>query len=304
MINELLLQTDQTGCYDELGQVINCLNTGQDGATKQAHHREDLLRFHVRDDVVQDQWTGLLWHIDANLAEFPLTWEEAFAFIQKINASRLSGVDGWRLPSKKELFSLLSYQYINPALPKGHPFKNIFNGYYWTRTESARLMNQAWYVHLGGGKVYRGMKHGSYMVWPVFGQFEDQPCAGNRFVASGNSMYDRFTNRYWYGNHLDDGATTWKDAIRAIEKLNEAPETGRFPWRLPNIRELESLVDDRNHSPAFADGFLLNTVREGYWSSTTSLYEPRYAWVLYARDGAIGVGFKSNADFDVLAVHG
>ncbi|MBI5591292.1 MAG: DUF1566 domain-containing protein [Deltaproteobacteria bacterium] len=305
MTNELLLETDQTGCFDESGRAINCHNSGQDGAVKQDRRIEGPDRFRVTGDIVQDNLTGLFWHINANLPEFPLTWKEAFEFIQEMNTFRLSGINEWRLPARKELFSLVSHQFVNPSLPKSHPFINVFNGYYWTRTESARLLNQAWYVHLGGGKVYRGMKHGSYMVWAVSGQFADHHFMENRFIAHGDSLYDRITCRYWYaGDKLNDGAITWKDAIRAVEKLNATREVGHGPWRLPNIRELDSLVDDRNHSPAFADGFFINKEQDGYWSSTTSLYEPRYAWVLYALDGAIGVGYKPNVDFYVLAVRG
>ena len=304
-INELLLETDQAGCFDESGKAMDCRGTGQDGAVKQARRMDGPDRFGVTDDAVQDKLTGLVWHINANLSEFPLTWMEAFEFIRRINASRLSGVNAWRLPARKELFSLLSHQFINPSLPEGHPFYNVFHGYYWTRTESARLLNQAWDVHLGGGKVYRGMKHGSYMVWPVSGRFAGHCSMENRFIADGDSVYDRITCRYWYaGNKLNDGAITWKEALLAVEKLNETHDTGHGPWRLPNIRELESLVDDKKHSPAFADGFFINIVKDGYWSSTTSMYEPRYAWVLYPLDGAIGVGFKPNADFYVSAVRG
>jgi hypothetical protein len=305
MANELLLETDQTDCFDDSGKAINCHDSGQDGAVKRTRRNIGSDRFCVMGDIVQDKLTGLFWHINANLPEFPLTWKEAFEFIQEMNTSRLSGINEWRLPARKELFSLMSHQFVNPSLPKGHPFNHVFPVYYWTQTESARLLDQAWYVHLGGGKVYRGMKHGSYMVWPVSGQFVDPPFMKNRFIPYGDSVYDRATCRYWYaGNQLNDGATNWTDAIRAVEKLNETHEAGHGPWRLPNIRELESLVDDRNHSPAFADGFLMNTVQEGYWSSTTSVYEPRYAWVLYTRDGAIGVGFKPNMDFYALAVRG
>ena len=188
MGNELLLETDQTGCFDESGKAINCHNSGQDGAVKQARRIEGSDRFRVLDDIVQDKLTGLFWQMNANLAEFPLTWKEAFEFIQEINASRLSGINEWRLPARKELFSLVSHQFVNPSLPKCHPFKNVFHGYYWTRTESARLLNQAWYVHLGGGKVYRGMKHGSYMVWPVSGRFTDHSSMENRFIADGDSF--------------------------------------------------------------------------------------------------------------------
>ncbi len=303
MISELSLETDQTGCFDESGKVVNCHNSGQDGAVKQGRRIEEPDRFCVMNDIVQDKLTGLLWHINANLPEFPLTWKEAFEFIHEINTFRLSGINEWRLPARKELFSLLSHQFVNPSLPNGHPFYNVFHGYYWTRTESARLLNQAWYVHLGGGKVYHGMKHSSYMVWPVSGRFAGHPFMENRFITNGDSVYDRGTRRYWYaGSQLNDGAISWNEAIRTIEKLNETRQADHGPWRLPNIRELESLVDDKKHSPAFADGFFINIVKDGYWSSTTSLYEPRYAWVLYPLDGAIGVGYKPNADFYMLAV--
>jgi hypothetical protein len=303
VLNELSLETDQTGCFDESRKAIDGQNAGQDGSVKRVPRMEVPERFGVTNDLVQDNLTGLVWHINANLPEFPLTWKEAFEFIQEINDSRLSGINAWRLPARKELFSLLSHQFVNPALPKGRPFINVFNGYYWTRTESGRLPDQAWYVHLGGGKVYRGMKHGSYMVWPVSGRFVAHAFMENRFVACKDSYYDCVTRRHWYaGNQLNGGAISWKEAFRAVEKLNETPQADHGTWRLPNIRELESLVDDGNHSPAFADGFYINNVKDGYWSSTTSLYEPRYAWVLYPLDGAIGVGFKPNADFYVLAV--
>jgi hypothetical protein len=39
-INEVSLETDQTGCFDECGKAINCHHSGQDGAVKQARRSE------------------------------------------------------------------------------------------------------------------------------------------------------------------------------------------------------------------------------------------------------------------------
>ena len=77
---------------------------------------------------------------------------------------------------------------------------------------------------------------------------------------------------------------------------------GYDDWRLPNIRELESLIDITTHSPALANGCPSHSSGEGYWSATTSVYEPRYAWVLYTRDGAVGVGYKPKEDFYLSAI--
>jgi hypothetical protein len=68
------------------------------------------------------------------------------------------------------------------------------------------------------------------------------------------------------------------------------------------VRELESLVDVERHSPALAGAGLFQTLPEGCWTSTTSVYEPAYAWVIYLREGAVGVGFKPKAEFALWPV--
>jgi hypothetical protein len=84
------------------------------------------------------------------------------------------------------------------------------------------------------------------------------------------------------------------DGVKAINKK----ATGRHTdWRLPNIRELETLVDIHSHAPAVPPKHPFAGTAEGYWSSTTSVYEPSYAWVLYTLDGSVGVGFKAKANF-------
>jgi hypothetical protein len=125
-------------------------------------------RFYVEKKTVLDRYTGLMWSLDASLTEFPMTWSEAFDFVQNLNRETdIRSYENWRLPNRRELLSLVSHDRINPALPSNHPFENVFHGYYWSASTSARLPQQAWYIHLGGAKVYRGIKHASYMVWPV-----------------------------------------------------------------------------------------------------------------------------------------
>ena len=43
-------------------------------------------------------------------------------------------------------------------------------------------------------------------------------------------------------------------------------------------------------------------IRESYWSSTTSMFEPDWAWALYLEKGAVGVGQKSGRHFHVWPV--
>lgn len=298
-----LLKTDQVRCFDASGSRIPCGGTGQD-ADGRVDGMPSADRFHPRDGVVEDRLTGLLWLREGSPATFPLFWEEAFSFISQMNREKHAGIENWRLPTRRELFSLISHQRIDPALPAGHPFQNVFSGYYWTADACSRLPEEAWYAHLGGGRVYRGMKHGSCMVWPTAGPPLEEAPPENRFIPRDLTAVDRFTRRMWLKPLGGiEGLVTWQEALDAVRRLNVEKVAGHADWRLPNIRELESLVDLHRHSPALSPDHPFGPlVHEGLWSSTTSLYEPRYAWVLYPRDGAVGVGFKALSEFGLWVV--
>jgi hypothetical protein len=233
-----------------------------------------------------------------------MSWAEAFEYVDHLKRSNHCGIDHWRLPSRRELFSLISHRCVNPSLPEGHPFIDVFPGYYWTACPCRRLADQAWYIHLGGGRIYRGMKANSYMVWPVAGSQPDEKPPKNRFVANQErTVRDALTNRMWLSPPAAvQRSVSWENALAVIDALNARNAGGHVDWRLPNIRELESLVDLNRHSPALPAGYPFEDIAEGYCSSTTSAYETRYAWVLYPRDGAVGVGYKRLPDFCVWAV--
>ena len=233
---------------------------------------------------------------------FPYAWDEAADLVAEMNRSGWGARRDWRLPSRRELFSLLSHQHVNPALAQGHPFLNVFPGYYWTATTCARLPGQAWVIHLGGARVYRDMKHRACLVWPVAGPRREERISGPRFGSDGPSVQDLWTGLCWAP--AARAPLSWEDALHAAAALNSADHAGRRRWRLPNIRELESLLDLTRHSPALPAGHGFGFVPVGCWSATTSVYEPRYAWVLYPQDGAVGVGFKPGADFCAWAVSG
>jgi hypothetical protein len=316
--------------------VIPCLDTGQDGEVRAGMAWPEP-RFISYEDSVADNLTGLVWTRDANPCEFPLMWEEALGYVAQINREQRFGHRDWRLPNRKELFSLISHVRINPALPAGHPFTNIFPGYYWTSTTCVRLPREAWYVHLGGGRVFKGMKHGSYVVWPVrsgvtgliaiprsgqdscySGPGKVIPCSDSgqdgalqmgmpwpkpRFVEYQQTVLDKLTGLVWARlADLTFEPVDWESALKAIKTMNDHRLFGYSDWRLPNIRELESLIDAGSHSPALPHGYPFSKVRKFYWSSTTSTYDPRYAWVLYMEDGSLGVGYKPNASFFVWGV--
>ena len=327
------LQTGQSTCHDTFGREIPCQGSGQD-----AEFRKGIPwpspRFEIRGDVVLDNLTGLIWTQDANPAEFPWQWQEALDYISSLNDKKAFGYSDWRLPNRRELRSLMSHQTKKPALPAGHPFKNIFLGWYWTSTSAAINTAYAWYIHLEGARTFYGSKEQFFLVWPCRGKgslslsatgqtlcYETDghviPCTGTgqdaefrfgrkwpepRFEPVHDFVIDHLTGLCWLKNaDLTGGLTAWNEAIEAIAVLNLKAEE-KVRWRLPNINELESLVDCSMHSPALPAGHPFLNVQEGYWSSTTSSFETDWAWALYLTKGAIGVGQKRGVHFSVWAV--
>ena len=122
--------------------------------------------------------------------------------------------------------------------------------------------------------------------------------------------------------HDKDQAYVWADAIAVlIADLNSAPcFAGHCDWRLPNIKELQGIVNYENVGPAVSPAFNTGcvggaTVVTGsctasafYWSSTSSAdvpfsHGPSFAWGVVFNDGDT-VAVEKNDDVHVRAVRG
>lgn len=327
------LQTGQLTCYDAAGREISCSGSGQDGEFRRGVPWP-VPRFEQYGETVLDRLTGLIWARNANLAEFPVTWQEALDYISGMNLENAFGHADWRLPNRRELRSLMSHQTRKPALREGHPFQNVFSGWYWTSSTAAINTAYAWYIHLEGARMFYGNKEQFFLLWPVRGDaFGVLPATGQtechdaggqiipcedtgqdgefrfghpwpvpRFEVLGDIVVDHMTDLCWLRTaDLTGKPLTWAEALEAVVELNRNPKEPA-EWRLPNINELESLVDCSAHSPALPAGHPFRNVREGYWSSTTSMFEPDWAWALYLAKGAVGVGQKWGAHFSAWAV--
>jgi hypothetical protein len=78
------------------------------------------------------------------------------------------GYSGWRLPTAQELKALLDETQQAPALPKGHPFKNIIvSVFFWSKTKDSNLAGRVYVADLYRGKVDTQSKNNQYIAWPV-----------------------------------------------------------------------------------------------------------------------------------------
>ncbi|MGH8470818.1 MAG: DUF1566 domain-containing protein [Gammaproteobacteria bacterium] len=97
---------------------------------------------------------------------------------------------------------------------------------------------------------------------------------------------------------------TWENAFaQHVAGLNTAPcFAGQCDWRLPNVKELQSIVDYGRVNPSI-DPIFGPTAASFYWSSTTFAFFPALAWIVTFSGGSV---FNRNKDntLHVRAVRG
>jgi RHS repeat-associated protein len=308
-----LPDTGQTKCYQGVSPFaeIPCGGTGQDGA-----YNTNPMRFTVvgtNSDMVQDNNTGLIWQRYENAR--PYNWYEASGTYDATNnpssqnvcsSLNLGNSSDWRLPSKKELITILDYSIPNPgpAINMTY-FPNIESSLYWSSTTDAYNPNYAWPVYFSnggfGGGDYDLGTHFYKSAWYLnvrcvrSGQY-----TAHNFTDNGNgTVTDNTTGLIWQQD--DPGGLTWASALSYCEGL---PLGGHSDWRLPNIKELESITDDTRYNPAVDTVFFPNAHSSIYWSSTTYDGSSSDAWYIGFSYGYSSARDKNYYSFYVRCVSG
>jgi len=122
-----------------------------------------------------------------------------------------------------------------------------------------------------------------------------------RFTDNGNgTVTDNLTGLMWMknadaGNDCDGADTekqTWAEALASCAQCNTNTFAGYTDWRLPNVRELFSLIDFSQFVPALPSGYatyFTGVQSDRYWSSTTLADYTVHAWHVN-----LNVGFVVN----------
>jgi hypothetical protein len=104
--------------------------------------------------------------------------------------------------------------------------------------------------------------------------------------------------------HDKDNKYTWQNAQDVfIKELNDTVFGGFSDWRIPNLKELASIVNSGRYNPAINTDYFPNTMSSNYWSSTTVASHPGLAWRVGFSNGDVYYGIKSLALY-VRAVRG
>jgi len=106
--------------------------------------------------------------------------------------------------------------------------------------------------------------------------------------------------KFFLGDSTGENQRSWGNALTAANSLEDGycgltDGSSEGDWRLPNLRELQTLIDYGEYWPALPDGHPFTGVQSDYyWSSTTIAGN---AWFVCLQFGPVSYGSKTNADY-------
>ena len=125
------------------------------------------------------------------------------------------------------------------------------------------------------------------------GEYQLGASASPRFTDNADgTVKDNLTGLIWLKDANCFGFQDWTTALSDANTLasgscglTDGSVAGA--WRLPNVKELESLIDFSQFEPALPPGYPFSGVQfDNYWSSTTLANAPYFAWIV-----DLGFGF-------------
>lgn len=236
-----------------------------------AHYDVHAPDYEPDDHTVFDRVTGLRWQ-RATPAE-TYDWWEARTYCRGLE---LGGHTEWRLPSRVELVSLLDFGGLDPTIDPD-AFPDALSDFYWSASP-VPFLNMAYGVRFELGFIYDHDPHSTGRVRCVLGDYvRPQP----RFELEPETVLDRGTGLVWQRRHVPD-ALDWAGALAACEELELA---GHTDWRLPTLKEQQTIVDERRLQPCIDVVAFPDTPSEWFWSSTPITVPPNEGWSTSYTDG-------------------
>lgn len=263
------------------------------------------------DGTVTDPLTGLIWMSDTTCAG-NLDWSSAVAYCNSLAAGSCSLQDDseagdWRLPTVREMRSLINLGYNGPALSNaagngqwtaGDPFLTVAAETYWTSTTTPQASSEAYSLSLMDGAGPIISKSSPLAIWPVRNSGQPWACASvaetgqtlayasgddgtlrsgvslplPRFSEMGNgTVLDRLSGLLWLRTAACAGAMIWQDALAFVNEL-ASPSCGLSDGSVAGDWRLPSLNEllslaNYNETPVLSD-----TSGQGVWSEGEPFY--------------------------------
>jgi uncharacterized repeat protein (TIGR02543 family) len=227
--------------------------------------------------MVQDNVTGLIWEVKTDDGSVhdkdnTYTWDDAQnVFIAELNSANFGGYSDWRLPTIKELASLVNLGKSNPTIDDDY-FPNTGMMCTWSMTPYAHRTDMARDACYNNGHITGHYKTDTRDARAVRSSYSGS--SDNLAVNGNGTVTDNGTGLMWQ-QQSPDSKMTWKDSLAYCENLSLA---GYSDWRLPDRIELLSIIDYETWNPATNSDCFGDTQSDFYWTSTSVDADSR--WLL------------------------
>ncbi|EGV20378.1 Lcl C-terminal domain-containing protein [Thiocapsa marina] len=311
----IVVDTGQAACYDSDGAELTCPAEGEDLHGQDAQNANNAASYRDnRNGTVTDNLTRLMWQQTPPADKYE--WSDAQDYCESLS---LAEHDDWRTPNLKELFSISDFTsgwpYIDTRFFNLNETPELKQLQYWSNN-----FYEVGTTHGGSDSAF-GVNHGTGHIkaYPVGGDdgSGDIPIDGaveaptdgvagsppgasltakyvrcvrgngygdNAFVDNGDGTVTDRNNELMWSQYDSDAGVDWRDALAYAVEKNAAGYLGYSDWRLPNVKELQSIVDYSGSYPAIdTDYFNITDVDSYFWSSTSAYFSPAepgfyYGW--------------------------
>jgi hypothetical protein len=301
-----IVDTGQASCYDNSSEIA-WPAAGEAFYGQDAQFADLPSSYVVSDDglTVLDNVTGLTWQQGYASRK---SWTAAKATAASLNSARFGGYSDWRLPTIKELYSLwdasAGWPYLDTEFfaydPQSSP-----HGICWSSTPSAGLLESTDDPETGAQMAY-GVNFSTGHI-KAYAIVASAPTHFARCVRGGgyglsdfqdngdSTVTDHATGLMWARTDSGSGMD-WQQALAYVQTRNAAHDLGHGDWRLPNTKELQSLVDYTRSpgatnaaqvgpaiDPIFTCTPITNEAGDAdypyYWTSTSAIAQANEAYV-------------------------
>jgi Protein of unknown function (DUF1566) len=262
---------DDSYCTDDSTTPLTCPTSpgqpgwGEDGAV---HINPPV--YSLTATIVSDRVTGLTWErVLANGATTNFAQAAAAAHCTGINAITYGGFTDWRLPTAREVSTIddMGQASVSPHALPGAVFQNLqMNSALWTQTPAATLPGAFWVLDLNWPVME---EVSGTTLWPAgVACVRGGPLSTLGYVvsASGDVALDRRTNLSWQRAF----SPTPSAYLQALAYCTSLGLDGFADWRLPNYKELFSIVDTTKSAPAIDATTFPGTPSAMFWSSSAA----------------------------------
>ena len=287
--------TGQNKCYNETAE-IECPEEGEAFYGQDAQYAKAgkciPQKFTVKgtgdEKIVFDENLKLEWQ--QKIPEGSFDWQSAANHCEK----EYAGSYGWRLPTPKELLSIVDNGRYDPAI-NTDLFPGTNDEWFWTSADFVSTdeadKDKKWFVRFDKGFLSHKAKTESEKMHVRCvrgttipdGHFETEKIGEDEIVK------DSVTGLMWQKTYKD-GVKKFADALSTCENLEYA---GFSDWRLPNKNELASIANYGKYRPASDFPGMPNWT---FRTSTSDAKNAKSAWYVIFSESIVNPYAKTNSD--------